>query len=228
VLRDGFDDQYTIISQSKNQKSFAASKLPIKRGEMIRLDLSFYHQPTLQMARGLLGKQLVRVLNGQRLSGLIVETEAYIGEADRACHASRGRTPRTEVMYGPPGHAYVYFIYGMHHCFNVVTEEEGFPAAVLIRALEPWEGLEWMRRHRPGRPDGQLTNGPGKLCAALAVDRTLNGVDLCTNRVFFIEEGRTVADGEIAISPRIGIRSDETARSRPWRFYIKGNRYVSR
>ena len=195
---------------------------------MIRLDLSFYHQPTLQMARGLLGKQLVRVLNGQRLSGLVVETEAYIGEADRACHASRGRTPRTEVMYGPPGHAYVYFIYGMHHCFNVVTEEEGFPAAVLIRALEPLEGLEWMRRHRPGRPDGQLTNGPGKLCAALAIDRTLNGVDLCASRVFFIERGRIVADEDIATSLRIGIRSDEVARSRPWRFYIKGNRCVSR
>ena len=195
---------------------------------MIRLDLSFYHQPTLQMARGLLGKQLVRVLNGQRLSGLIVETEAYIGEADRACHASRGRTPRTEVMYGPPGHAYVYFIYGMHHCFNVVTEEEGFPAAVLVRALEPVEGLEWMRHHRPDRSDDQLTNGPGKLCAALAIDRTLNGVDLCTSRVFFIEGGRTVADEEIATSPRIGIKSDEVARNRPWRFYIKGNRCVSR
>jgi DNA-3-methyladenine glycosylase len=180
------------------------------------------------MARDLLGKQLVRVLDGQRLSGLIVETEAYIGEADKACHASRGRTPRTEVMYGPPGHAYVYFIYGMHHCFNVVTEEEGFPAAVLIRALEPLEGVEWMRRHRPGRSDGQLTNGPGKLCAALAVDRTLNGVDLCTSQVFFIEEGQTVADREIATSPRIGIRSDEVARSRPWRFYIQGNRCVAR
>jgi len=195
---------------------------------MIRLDLSFYHQPTLQMARGLLGKQLVRVLNGQRLSGLIVETEAYIGEADKACHASRGRTPRTEVMYGPPGRAYVYFIYGMHHCFNVVTEEEGFPAAVLIRALEPWEGLEWMRRHRPSCSDDQLTNGPGKLCAALAIDRTLNGVDLCASRVFFIERGRIVADEDIATSLRIGIRSDEVARSRPWRFYIKGNRCVSR
>jgi DNA-3-methyladenine glycosylase len=193
-----------------------------------RLGRDFYRQPTLQMARDLLGKQLVRVLNGQRLSGLIVETEAYIGEADKACHASRGRTPRTEVMYGPPGHAYVYFIYGMHHCFNVVTEEEGFPAAVLIRALEPVEGLEWMRRHRPGRSDDQLTNGPGKLCAALAIDRTLNGVDLCTSQVFFVEEGRTVAGEEIATSPRIGIRSDEVARSRPWRFYIKGNRCVSR
>jgi len=195
---------------------------------MIRLDRNFYYQPTLQMARDLLGKRLMRVLNDQRLSGLIVETEAYIGEADKACHASRGRTPRTEVMYGPPGHAYVYFIYGMHHCFNVVTEEEGFPAAILIRALEPLEGLEWMRRHRPGRSDGQLTNGPGKLCAALAVDRTLNGVDLCTSQVFFIEEGRTVADEEVATSPRIGIRSDEVARSRPWRFYIQGNRCVSR
>jgi DNA-3-methyladenine glycosylase len=193
-----------------------------------RLGREFYQQPTLQMARDLLGKRLVRVLNGQRLSGIIVETEAYIGEADGACHASRGRTARTEVMYGPPGHAYVYFIYGMHHCFNVVTEEEGFPAAVLIRALEPLEGLERMRRHRPGRPDDQLTNGPGKLCAALAIDRTLNGVDLCISQVFFIEEGRTVADEEIATGPRIGIRSDEVARSRPWRFYIKGNRCVSR
>jgi DNA-3-methyladenine glycosylase len=195
---------------------------------MIRLDRTFYYQSTLQMAQDLLGKRLVRVLNGQRLSGIIVETEAYIGEADKACHASRGRTPRTEVMYGPPGHAYVYFIYGMHHCFNVVTEEEGFPAAVLIRALEPVEGLEWMRRHRPGRSDDQLTNGPGKLCAALAIDRTLNGVDLCTSQVFFVEEGRTVAGEEIATSPRIGIRSDEVARSRPWRFYIEGNRCVSR
>jgi DNA-3-methyladenine glycosylase len=193
-----------------------------------RLGREFYQQPTLQMARDLLGERLVRVLNGQRLSGIIVETEAYIGEADGACHASRGRTARTEVMYGPPGHAYVYFIYGMHHCFNVVTEEEGFPAAVLIRALEPLEGLERMRRHRPGRPDDQLTNGPGKLCAALAIDRTLNGVDLCISQVFFIEEGRTVADEEIATGPRIGIRSDEVARSRPWRFYIKGNRCVSR
>jgi DNA-3-methyladenine glycosylase len=193
-----------------------------------RLGRDFYQQPTLQMARDLLGKRLVRVLNGQRLSGLIVETEAYIGEADGACHASRGRTPRTEVMYGPPGHAYVYFIYGMHHCFNVVTEQEGFPAAVLIRALEPLEGLEWMRHHRPGRPDDQLTNGPGKLCAAMAIDRTLNGVNLCTSQVFFIEEERTVADEEIATSPRIGIRSDEVARSRPWRFYIKGNSCVSR
>ncbi|MFB0534365.1 MAG: DNA-3-methyladenine glycosylase [Anaerolineae bacterium] len=195
---------------------------------MIRLDRTFYYQPTLQVAQGLLGQQLVRVVGGQRLSGRIVETEAYIGEADRACHASRGRSPRTEVMYGPPGHAYVYFIYGMHHCSNVVTEEAGFPAAVLIRALEPMEGLEWMRRHRPGRPDDQLTNGPGKLCAALAIDRTLNGVDLCTSRVFFIEEGRTVADEEVATSSRIGIRSDEVARSRPWRFYIKGNLCVSR
>jgi DNA-3-methyladenine glycosylase len=195
---------------------------------MIRLDHSFYYQPTLQVAQGLLGQQLVRVVGGQRLSGLIVETEAYIGETDKACHASRGRTLRTEVMYGPPGHAYVYFIYGMHHCFNVVTEQEGFPAAVLIRALEPLEGLELMRRHRPGRPDDQLTNGPGKLCAALAIDRTRNSVDLCTSQVFFIEEGQTIADEAIATSSRIGIRSDEVARSRLWRFYIKGNRCVSR
>jgi DNA-3-methyladenine glycosylase len=195
---------------------------------MGKLRRDFYRRSTLTVARELLGKRLVRVVDDQRLSGLIVEVEAYIGEDDAACHAARGRTPRNEVMYGPPGHAYVYFIYGMHHCLNVVTEEEGFPAAVLIRALEPLEGLEIMRRHRSGRPDGELTNGPAKLCQALAIDREFNGLDLCTSQVLFIEEGRMVAQGEIGTSPRIGIRADELAKRVPWRFYLKGNDFVSR
>jgi DNA-3-methyladenine glycosylase len=195
---------------------------------MTRLGRDFYHQGTLTVARELLGQRLVRVMGGQRLSGLIVEVEAYIGEDDAACHAACGRTPRNEAMYGPPGRAYVYFIYGMHHCLNVVTEEEGFPAAVLIRGLEPLEGLEIMRRHRPGRPDGELTNGPAKLCQALAISRDLNGVDLCTGEALFIEKGRMVDQEEIEASPRIGIKADELARSVPWRFYLQGNEFVSR
>lgn len=193
-----------------------------------RLRRDFYQRDTLRVARELLGQRLVRVIEGQRLSGRIVEVEAYIGEDDAACHAACGRTPRNEVMYGPPGYAYVYFIYGMHHCLNVVTEEEGFPAAVLIRAIEPLEGLEIMRRHRPDKPDRELTNGPAKLCRALAIDRSFNGVDLCTSETLFIEEDRRITEEEIATSPRIGIKADGWARSVPWRFYLRGNPFVSR
>lgn len=194
---------------------------------MGQLKRDFYERDTLTVARELLGKRLVRVVEGKRLSGLIVEVEAYIGEEDQASHASCGPTPRNEVMYGLPGYAYVYFIYGMHHCFNVVTEEKGFPAAVLVRALKPTEGLDLMRRNRPGCPNGELTNGPAKLCQALAIDGALNGADLCTGEELFVEEGRAVADEEIATTTRIGIRGDEGARSVPWRFYIRENEFVS-
>lgn len=195
---------------------------------MRRLGRDFYRRDTLIVARELLGKKLVRILEGERLSGLIVEVEAYIGEEDKASHASCGRTPRNEVMYGPPGYAYIYFIYGVHYCFNVVTEEEGFPAAVLVRALEPMEGLELMRANRPGHSDRELTNGPAKLCQALAIDGALNGTDLCTSEELFIEEGRAVAGEEIAASPRIGVKGDKVAISVPWRFYIRGSGFVSR
>lgn len=195
---------------------------------MGRLERGFYRRSTLTVVRELLGKRLVRIVDGQRLSGLIVEVEAYIGEDDAACHAAYGRTPRNEVMYGPPGHAYVYFIYGMHHCLNVVTEEEGFPAAVLIRALQPLEGLEIMRRHRPGKSDRELTSGPARLCQALAIGRDFNGADLCTGEALFIEEGQMVRQEEIGASSRIGIKADELARSVPWRFYVQGNDFVSR
>jgi len=193
-----------------------------------KLARDFYQRSTLTVARELLGKRLVRVVDGQRLLGLIVEVEAYIGEDDAACHAACGRTPRNEAMYGPPGHAYVYFIYGMHHCLNAATEEEGFPAAVLIRALEPLEGLEIMRRYRPDRSDKELTNGPAKLCQAMAIDRSFNGVALCTSKDLFIEEWPMVAPEEIGTSPRIGIKADEVAMSVPWRFYLQGNAFVSR
>jgi len=186
------------------------------------LGRDFYTRDTLKVARELLGKRLVRVIDGERLSGLVVETEAYIGEEDRACHASRGRTPRTEVMYGPPGHSYIYFIYGMYHCLNVVTDKVGFPAAVLIRGIQPQEGVEYMHGNRGFRPEGELTNGPGKLCQALAIDRSLNGLDLCTSDLLFIEEARVADPGEIEVTPRIGIRADEIAKRRPWRFLLGG------
>lgn len=194
---------------------------------MGRLSRDVLAVDTLAAARGLLGRRLVRMIDGQRLSGLIVETEAYIGEADAACHASRGRTARTEVMYGPPGHAYVYFIYGMYWCLNVVTEREGCPAAVLIRGLEPLEGLEVMRRQRPGRSDLELTNGPGKLCRALGIDRRLNGADLILGDELYLEEGEPLPERSVVASPRIGLKTGEWADTVPWRFHVAGNRYVS-
>jgi len=195
---------------------------------MSRLNLAFYRDDTLQVARALLGKRLVRVIDGRRQSGVIVESEAYIGEADRASHAAHGRTRRNEVMYGPPGRAYVYFIYGMYWCLNVVTEEAGFPAAVLVRALEPLEGVDLMRARRAGRPDHELTTGPGKLCAALGIDRRLNGVDLTSSEELFLEDDVPVDPNRIAASPRIGLNDKVgSAAVVPWRVYLAGNRFVS-
>jgi DNA-3-methyladenine glycosylase len=193
-----------------------------------RLERSFYGHDTLTVARELLGQRLVRHLNGQRIAGRIVEVEAYIGEGDKACHAAPGRTARNAVMYGPPGHAYVYFIYGMHYCFNAVTEREGSPAAVLVRALEPLEGVGVMRRHRKGREGVELTNGPAKLCYALAIDRALNGVDLVRGEELWLERGEPVPDADVATGPRVGVRGDERALTVPWRFWIAVNRYVSK
>ncbi len=187
-----------------------------------RLQRNFFAHPTLKVARDLIGCRLVRILEGQRISGLINETEAYIGETDQASHAAIGKTQRNAVMYGPPGYAYVYLIYGVHHCLNIVTEREGFPAAVLIRSLIPQEGLAIMRRHRGGRPDSELTNGPGKLCQALAIDLSFNGEDLVTSRSLFVERGVAVASEDIMVTPRIGVGGDDAAKNAPWRFWWPG------
>jgi DNA-3-methyladenine glycosylase len=178
----------------------------------------FYVQPTLTVARGLLGARLVRILDGQRLVGIITETEAYIGEEDLGCHAKAGKTKRTAIMYGPPGHAYVYFTYGNHWMLNTVTEREGFPAAVLIRAIEPVEGTEIMLQRRNGRD----TYGPGKLAQALGIDGTLNGVDLCTQESgLWIEAGKKIADEDVVTGPRVGLYSvPEPWKSIPWRFRV--------
>lgn len=196
---------------------------------MARLPREFFDRDTLQVARDLLGQVLVRLLNGERLSGRIVEVEAYIGEDDMASHARFGRTERNAAMYGPPGCAYVYQIYGLHHCLNIVTEREGFPAAVLIRALEPLEGREVMRARRGGTPDHLLTGGPARLCQAMGIDRALDKADLCTpDAVLFVEDGAPIPDDEVATGPRVGVRGDRRACTVPWRFYVREHPCVSR
>jgi DNA-3-methyladenine glycosylase len=181
------------------------------------------------VARRLLGSLLVsRARDGRRVSGIIVETEAYQGPEDRASHAYRGRrTARTETMYARGGTAYVYFVYGMYYQFNVVTGAADLPHAVLVRALEPVEGVDLMRRRRGGAAPLELTSGPGKLCIALGIDRRLDGADLLGDRVW-LEPGRRVRLGAIAAGPRVGIDYAEDWATRPWRFWVRGNPFVSR
>lgn len=179
----------------------------------------FYIRPTLTVARDLLGVRLVRVLDGVRLSGIITETEAYIGEEDLGCHARSGQTKRNAVMYGHPGHAYVYFTYGMHWCLNAVTEREGFPAAVLIRAIQPLEGVDVISARRSGRD----TNGPAKLTQALGIDGAQNGINLCDPASgLWIEAGQAVPEQNLVAGPRVGLFTvPEPWKSIPWRFRVK-------
>ncbi|MBI3732095.1 MAG: DNA-3-methyladenine glycosylase [Chloroflexi bacterium] len=192
---------------------------------MTRLSRRFFARPTLQVARDLLGQRLVRLYEGERLGGIICECEAYIGEADTACHASHGRTARTQVMYGEPGRAYVYFTYGIHWMLNCVTERVDFPAAVLIRAVVPDEGIETMRELRGRKPEADrlrgLADGPAKLCQALAVDGALNAEDLVTSERLFIERQKVVPEARVRQTPRIGIENaDRVARDHLWRFVL--------
>ena len=182
---------------------------------------SFYDRPALEVARDLLGCKLVRQQNSTRLAGLIMETEAYQGEEDLGCHASAGKTPRTSVMYGPPGHAYVYFTYGMHWLLNVVTSPEEMPAAVLIRAIHPVEGLSLMAENRPTHAHKKgWTDGPAKLTQALAVNGEFNRVDLCSKESqLWIEDGQKIEDSHIQQTARVGLNSvPEPWQSIPWRF----------
>jgi len=182
---------------------------------------AFYNRPATDVARALLGTVLVHGTT----SGRIVETEAYLGLQDRAAHSWRGITPRTRVMFGPPGHAYVYLIYGMYECLNVVAEPEGSPGCVLIRALEPLEGIPRMKRRRPGaRGIEDLANGPGKLTLALGITRRENGADF-THGPLTIHPAASPEKIEIGVSPRIGIKH---CADWPLRFFIQGNRFVSR
>lgn len=180
------------------------------------LPRSFYARPAVEVARALLGKILVHGGASARItSGRIVETEAYLGLADAAAHAARGRTPRTEVIFGPPGHAYVYLIYGIHECLNIVAEPEGSPGCVLIRALEPLDGLEQVVN---------VANGPGKLTRAMGITRRHNGADL-TRGPLTVHPPERAEPFHIGVSPRIGITQN---RDWPLRFFIAGSPFVSR
>ncbi len=196
----------------------------------VTLPREFYTRTNvLTVARDLLGKLLVVPdANGERVSGMIVEVEAYRGPEDRASHAYGGRrTKRTETMYKTGGTAYVYFVYGMYHQFNVVNNVEDIPHAILVRALQPVEGIETMRQRRHSHPDRNLTNGPGKLCIALGIDKKLDSADLLGNRVW-LEEFAKVSPSRTAKGPRIGIDYAEEWIEKPWRFWIRGNKFVSR
>ncbi|HWR82284.1 MAG TPA: DNA-3-methyladenine glycosylase, partial [Candidatus Deferrimicrobium sp.] len=192
-----------------------------KRHQKLRRD--FYSRPTQQVARDLLGKFLVYRSPEGTISGKLVEVEAYIGQTDPACHAARGKTARNAVMFGPPGVAYIYFVYGMYHCLNFVTEQTGFPAAVLIRAAEPADGVEVMRRLSPGRNGYDLLNGPGKICRSFGLTRAQNGLDLTGERLYV--EDRNVLVARVGRSPRVGVK---VGSERPWRFYDRDSGAVSR
>lgn len=196
-----------------------------RRSVRSALPAEFFLRPADEVARDLLGCHLRSEADGRLCSGEIVETEAYTGPEDEASHAHRrfGRTPRNSVMFGPPGIAYVYLIYGMHWCVNAVTGPEDFPAAVLIRAARPVEGIETARERRPGRPDRDLMRGPGNLCRALGVTGALNDHPLSESPLW-IEPGERVPDAAVARGPRVGI---SRAIEDPLRFWRAGSRWVS-
>ncbi len=194
---------------------------------MEKLTRNFYDRDTIMVARELLGQHLVRVLDGEKLVCRITETEAYIGRCDKACHAyGYKRTARTETLFSRPGTAYIYLIYGMYHCLNFVTEPEGEPAAVLLRGLEAVSGLETLKRLRYPKNPGRLTayqqknflNGPGKICKALSLDRSKNGIDLTGDTLYVVRSGETPQT--IHTGPRVGIDYAEEAVDFPWRFWI--------
>ena len=218
--------RHTERSSRSNRSSRASRSRSNVSNDSNVLPRSFYERPTLTVAEALLGKVLVHRAPGGVAAGMIVETEAYIGEDDPACHAAPGPTPRNEPLYGPPGIAYVYLNYGIHYLVNAVTEAEGHPAAVLIRALEPIEGVPLMMKRRA--PDGRqvdiagLCRGPGNLTKALGITLTQNRLDLVSSRL--VIEDRGFAVNAVSWGPRIGLR---VAVDRPWRCWISGNRSVS-
>ena len=192
---------------------------------MLKLPRAFFQRDARIVARELLGHRLVTVIDGVRTSGRIIETEAYVGQVDAASHCYRGKTPRNQAMFLDGGHAYVYFIYGVHHCFNVVTGEAEVGQGVLVRGVEPVEGIEVMRQRRNQRAgtsasvaNANLANGPGKLTIALGIGPEHNGIDLLNNPHIWIERDRSLADHEVSATPRIGINK---ATELEWRWVRK-------
>lgn len=191
---------------------------------ILKISPDFFTQDTVTVAEQLLGMQLVRIINGTIVSGMIVETEAYRSD-DPACHGFRGKTERNAALFGNVGHAYVYISYGIHHCFNIVArspQQEG--GGVLIRALEPLEGIEIMQNNRGITHHALLTNGPGKLTQALGITREHNMMNVCTGNTITLQPGIAINADHIIATPRIGITK---ATDKLWRFYIRNNKYVS-
>jgi DNA-3-methyladenine glycosylase len=213
-----------VVADSDWQSAYlgaASSEIRIKIRVIVMalLKQDFFRRPTITVAQDLLGTKLLREYNGSILSGMITETEAYLGAGDSACHAARGRTPRNSVMFGPAGVAYVYFVYGMHFMLNIVTEQEETPCAVLIRAMKPLAGLAQMQDLR-GKKGREVGNGPAKLCQAMAIDKSLNGWDITQGRVLWLESHLKLIPDSINSGPRIGIayaaRKDRDAPLRFW------------
>ena len=186
------------------------------------LPRDFFSQHALKAARRLLGMRLVRIESQTRISGIIIETEAYRGEEDLGCHCRSGRTPRTQVMYGPPGYAYVYFTYGQHWMLNFVVEREGYPAAILIRGIQPDGGIQSIASRRAKQPPAQWTNGPAKICQALNIDKSFNGADICApDAQLYVEESVSIPESCVTTGPRVGLNTvPEPWKSIPWRFLV--------
>ena len=195
----------------------------MKQPRHIKLPRAFFERPTLEVAPDILGKYLVYHSPEGKLSARIVEVEAYIGRDDPACHASKGLTPRTRPMFGPAGFTYVYFVYGMYYCLNLVTEPEGTPAALLVRAAEPDEGQSVMGRNSPGKDGTELLSGPGKLCRSFGLTADQNSLDLAGDTIYI--EDRQCKVENVGQSRRVGIR---VGVDRPWRFFDVDSQAVSR
>ena len=191
------------------------------------LPKEFYERKTIVVARDLLGKVIIREIGTQKITARIVETEAYAGLDDKASHAHKGRTPRNSIMFGPAGFAYVYFTYGLHHLFNIVTEEVNYPSAVLIRAVEPISGLKFIQENRQGRKYHELTSGPAKFTKAFRIDKCFNGVDITIGKSIWVEDGPAISENRIATTPRIGVGYSEECAKWPRRFFIKDNQFIS-
>jgi DNA-3-methyladenine glycosylase len=193
-----------------------------------KLKISFYQKPTFEIAKNLLGKFLVHESCDIKNIGKIVETEVYYGLDDLASHASRGKTRRTEIMFGPPSRTYIYLVYGMYHCFNIVTEKTNFPAAILIRALEPISPTIENYSKNKYKIDPKPASGPGKLCNYLKIDKSLNNISLLENVLYIEDGGVKILENDIVATKRIGINYAKHCADYNWRYYIKNNDFVSK
>jgi DNA-3-methyladenine glycosylase len=195
----------------------------------MRLKRDFFQQNTIAVAKQLRGKFIVRKIGKQTLVGKIVETEAYRGFHDLASHAHKGKTARNAVMFDEGGYSYIYLVYGMYHCFNIITEKKDYPAAVLIRAVEPIEGLALMKKNRKTDELKNLCSGPAKFCQAFALTKKQSGIDLSKSKEIWLEDrGNKIKNSEIVKTKRVGIDYSGHCREWPWRFYLKDNKLISK